>query len=172
MKPTVSKAKIPIREILLKECHESPYMGHRGINKTYAQMRKLFYWKSMHREVRRFVGTCATCMRAKASRRAEMLPCKGKDCPAGPLHSVAIDFITGLPPVTHKSFPGRKITTAAVLVDRFTKKVFIEPMPEDVTAEETAETLNEKVFQEHGWPLELISDRDTKICVKILAEAF
>ena len=172
MKPTVSKAKIPIREILLKECHESPYMGHRGINKTYAQMRKLFYWKSMHREVRRFVGTCATCMRAKASRRAEMLPCKGKDCPAGPLHSVAIDFITGLPPVTHKSFPGRKITTAAVLVDRFTKKVFIEPMPEDVTAEETAETLNEKVFQEHGWPLELISDRDTKFVSKFWQKLF
>ena len=131
--PKVSRAKLPVREILLRECHDSPYMGHRGVNKTYAQMRKLFYWKSMHRDVRRYVSTCATCMRAKASTRGEMLPCKGKECPAGPMHSIAIDFIAGMPPVEIKMFPGRKITTAAVLVDRFTKKVFIEPMPEDST---------------------------------------
>jgi hypothetical protein len=170
--PKVSRAKLPVREILLRECHDSPYMGHRGVNKTYAQMRKLFYWKSMHRDVRRYVSTCATCMRAKASTRGEMLPCKGKECPAGPMHSIAIDFIAGMPPVEIKMFPGRKITTAAVLVDRFTKKVFIEPMPEDSTAEEVAQTLHGNVFLEHGWPLELISDRDTKFTSKFWKKLF
>ena len=161
-----NKTKIPFREALLRECHNSPYMGHRGVNKTYAQMRKLFYWKSLHRDVRRFVGTCSTCMRAKASTRGEVLPIRGKECPAGPMYSVTMDFIAGLPPVKHKNFPGREITSAVVLVDRFSKKVFIEPTPVDITSEETAALLQEKIFMEHGWPLELITDRDSKFTAK------
>ena len=58
------------------------------------------------------------------------------------------------------------------MVCRFTKKTFIEAMPDDVTAEECASIVYEKVFREHGWPLELISDRDTKFTSAFWKELF
>ena len=154
--------KIPLREALLRECHDSKYMGHRGIAKTYASMRKVFYWKNLHKDVGKYIRSCATCMRAKASNRAEMGSLKPQECPAGPMHSLTLDFIAGMPATNMVEFPGRKITQALVMVDRFCKKTFIEPMPGDVTAKEVAKIVYEKVFREHGWPLELISDRDVK----------
>ena len=56
----------PMRHVLVAECHDSPYMGHRGIAGTYLHMRNLFYWKNMHKMVQRYVSSCTTCARAKA----------------------------------------------------------------------------------------------------------
>ena len=107
--------KITLREALIYECHDSPYMAHRGINKTYLQMRKLFYWPKLHKDVARYVGSCAECNRAKSSTRGEMLRLHPNECPVGPFHSISMDFITGLPKVGD-------ISQILVVVDRFTKK--------------------------------------------------
>jgi hypothetical protein len=164
--------KIPLREALLMECHDSVYMGHRGVNKTYAQVSQIFYWRRLRKDVAKYVSSCKTCMKAKASTRGEMGVLKAKECPKGPMNSVTIDFITGMPATTTLDFPGRKITQAAVLVDRFCKKVFIFPLPETATAEEVSHAVYKNVFREHGWPLELISDRDTKFTSKFWQELF
>jgi hypothetical protein len=164
--------KIPLREALLMECHDSVYMGHRGVNKTYAQVSQIFYWRRLRKDVAKYVSSCKTCMKAKASTRGEMGVLKAKECPKGPMNSVTIDFITGMPATTTLDFPGRKITQAAVLVDRFCKKVFIFPLPETATAEEVSHAVYKKVFREHGWPLELISDRDTKFTSRFWQELF
>jgi hypothetical protein len=165
-------AKVPLREALLAECHDSVYMGHRGANKTYAQMKKLFYWKKLRKDVGKFVRSCKTCLRAKPSTRGEMGVLKANECPTGPMNSVTVDFMTGLPATVSLMYPGRKITQAVVLVDRFTKKVFGEPLPDDATAEDVARCLYRVVFREHGWPLQIISDQDTKFTGKFWKELF
>jgi transposase InsO family protein len=111
-------------------------------------------------------------MKAKASSRGEMGVLKAKECPKGPMNSVTIDFITGMPETTSLAYPGRKITQAAVLVDRFTKKCFMIPLPDTATAQEIAKAVYDSVFIEHGWPLELISDRDAKFTSKFWQELF
>ena len=166
------KGKIPLREALLMECHDSVYMGHRGVNKTYAQVSQIFYWQRLRKDVAKFVTSCKTCMKAKASSRGEMGVLKAKECPKGPMNSVTIDFITGMPETTSLAYPGRKITQAAVLVDRFTKKCFMIPLPDTATAQEIAKAVYDSVFIEHGWPLELISDRDAKFTSKFWQELF
>ena len=55
------ESKIPLREAVIFECHDSPYMGHRGIAKTYAEVRKLFYWRGMHKFVEKYVSSCKVC---------------------------------------------------------------------------------------------------------------
>ena len=164
--------KVPLREALLRECHDSVYIGHRGIVKTYAHMRKLFYWKSLLKDIGKFIRSCATCMRAKASNRGEMGALRPQECPAGPMQSVTMDFIAGMPAAVLPEWPGRAITQALVMVCRFTKKGFILPMPGNATTQEVAKVVYEKVFREHGWPLELISDRDVKFTSAFWKELF
>ena len=161
----VGKNKVPLREVLVKECHDSPYMGHRGINKTYLQVRSLFYWKNMHKYVSRYVTSCVTCARAKASTRGEMGALKPNECPSRPFRSITMDFFSGMPVVTGMG-------QVLVVVDRFTKKIWGVPLKLTATALDVARALYDSVFGEHGWPAEIISDRDSKFLSGIWTEMY
>ena len=158
------RTRVPLREALLRECHDSPYMGHRGTNKTYLAMRKLFYWPKMARSIDKYVRSCKACNRAKAStkRRICIHP---NECPKGPFHSITMDFIVQLPEINGKS-------QVLVVVDRFTKKLFTIPMKGTATAIDVAHKLYKHVFMERGLPLQIISDRDTKFVSKIWKNLF
>jgi len=155
VKDSSGKQTISLREALVRECHDSPYMGHRGINKTYLQVRRLFYWKKLPGYVSKYVSSCLTCQRAKASTRGAMGALHPNEVPAGPMHSITMDFIQGLPLVGG-------MTQVLVVVDRFSKFVWVLPMAATAKALDVASDLYRKVFQPHSWPLEIISDRDTK----------
>ena len=158
------RARVPLREALIRECHDSPYMGHRGTNKTFLAMRKLFYWKKMSKMIDKYVRSCKACNRAKSStkRRICIHP---NECPKGPFHSVTMDFIVDLPEVEGKS-------QVLVVVDRFSKKLFTIPMKGTATAIEVANKLFKHIFRERGLPLQIISDRDTKFVSKIWKNLF
>ena len=117
--------KIPLREALVRECHDTPYGGHRGVNKTEAAMRAVFYWPNMQRTIGKYVRSCITCNRNKTM-RTNKIGLHPNEVPRGPMHSVTLDFVTKLP----KAGPGGAYTVVAVLVDRFSKKVFGIPMTE------------------------------------------
>ena len=158
------QGKIPLREALVRECHDSPYMGHRGINKTYLAIRKLFYWPKLIKFVSKYVLSCKACARAKASTRTR-ISIKPNECPKMPFHSITMDFVTELPEVDGN-------TQILVVVDRFTKKLFTIPLHNTATALEVADLLYINIFREHGLPLQIISDRDTKFTSKIWKELF
>ena len=158
------QGKIPLREALVRECHDSPYMGHRGINKTYLAMKKLFYWPKLIKFVSKYVLSCKACARAKASTRTR-ISIKPNECPKMPFHSITMDFVTDLPEIDGK-------TQILVVVDRFTKKLFTIPLHNTATALEVADLLYINIFREHGLPLQIISDRDTKFTSKIWKELF
>ena len=153
------QTRVPLREALIRECHDSPYMGHRGTNKTYLAMRKLFYWPKMARVIGKYVRSCKPCNRAKASVK-ERICIHPNECPKGPFHSLTMDFIVQLPEINGKS-------QVLVVVDRFTKKLFTIPMKGTATAIDVANKLYKHVFRERGLPLQIISDRDTKFVSKI-----
>jgi hypothetical protein len=44
-----------MRDNLLKEKHNGGLDGHFGHDKTFAQLRNLYYWSSMREEVKKFV---------------------------------------------------------------------------------------------------------------------
>ena len=113
---------LPLREAVIIECHDSPYMGHRGINKTSLQVSKLFYWNRLHDMVSKYVSSCKVCARAKASSRGDTTLLAPNEAPLGPMHSISIDFMAGLPDV-------RGISKVLVIVDRFSKKYSLSLLP-------------------------------------------
>ena len=159
------KSKLPLREILIMECHDSPYMGHRGIVKTTLQVSKLFYWKGLPSMVAKYVASCRVCARAKASSRGDVTSLAPNEAPLGPMHSISIDFMAGLPEV-------RGVSKVLVIVDRFSKKVFTIPTSDSISTSELLVKLHDTIFREHGYPLEIISDRDTLFTSKIWVNLF
>lgn len=68
-------------------------------------------------------------------------------------HSVATDFITGLPPSNGK-------TTILVVVDRLSKLAHFAALGATFTAPQVAETFIREVVKLHGMPAQIVSDRD------------
>jgi hypothetical protein len=45
-----------IKELILKEAHETPYSIHPGSTKMYMDLKELFWWNNMKREIAKFVS--------------------------------------------------------------------------------------------------------------------
>jgi hypothetical protein len=55
-----------IRELILKEAHETAYSIHPGSEKMYQDLKKKFWWYGMKREIAKHVAMCDSCRRIKA----------------------------------------------------------------------------------------------------------
>jgi hypothetical protein len=54
-----------IRELVLKEAHETAYSIHPGSEKMYQDLKKKFWWYGMKREIAEHVAMCDSCRRIK-----------------------------------------------------------------------------------------------------------
>ncbi|WVZ81101.1 hypothetical protein U9M48_028517 [Paspalum notatum var. saurae] len=55
-----------IRDLILKEAHETAYSIHPGSEKMYQDLKQKFWWYVMKREVAEYVVLCDICQRVKA----------------------------------------------------------------------------------------------------------
>ena len=55
-----------LREIILKEAHNSQFSIHPGSTKMYQDLKKRLWWSQMKREIAEFVARCDVCQRVKA----------------------------------------------------------------------------------------------------------
>ncbi|SCZ94576.1 BZ3500_MvSof-1268-A1-R1_Chr12-3g03972 [Microbotryum saponariae] len=79
--------------------------------------------------------------------------------PSGPWEQVAIDFMTGLPPV---ELEGMMVAQIMVVTDTWGKMVHLIPLPADADSELVAEKYYATIFRLHGMPSAIVSDRDPK----------
>jgi hypothetical protein len=56
-----------LRKKILDEAHLSKFSMHPGSNKMYHDLRSLYWWTRMKREIAKYVSECDTCKRVKAS---------------------------------------------------------------------------------------------------------
>ncbi|KAG8478748.1 hypothetical protein CXB51_028645 [Gossypium anomalum] len=55
-----------LRQSILREAHGSPYAMHPGGNKLYRDLRELYWWPGLKREVTYYVSKCLMCQQVKA----------------------------------------------------------------------------------------------------------
>jgi hypothetical protein len=55
-----------IRELILKEAHETAYSQHPGSEKMYQDLKKRFWWYGTKRKIAEYVAVCDSCQRIKA----------------------------------------------------------------------------------------------------------
>jgi hypothetical protein len=55
-----------VRELILKEAHETSYSIHPGSEKMYQDLKKRLWWYGMKREIAKYVARCDSCQRIKA----------------------------------------------------------------------------------------------------------
>ena len=144
------------REAVLAAHHDSADAGHFGMDRTYDLISRQYIWAGMTNDIREYIGRCAHCQRNKASHQRPYGLLNPLDIPDSRWETVTMDFITDLPATSggHDAI--------LVFVDKLTKYVHLAPTTKSCTAQDAAQLFLEHVYQFHGLPRNLISDRDSR----------
>jgi hypothetical protein len=70
----VPKSK-DLKKKILDEAHLSKFSMHPGSTKMYHDLKPLYWWTRMKREIAQYVSECDTCQRIKASHLNQLVPC-------------------------------------------------------------------------------------------------
>jgi hypothetical protein len=86
-----------IKEIILKEEHQTPYSIHPGSTKMYMDLKGMFWWNNMKREIAKYVSECHTCQKVKAKHQSPARKLQPLPIPMWKWEEIGMDFFTGLP---------------------------------------------------------------------------
>ena len=145
-----------IRLKLISDFHDSPYVGHVGINKTTRLISRYYWWLNMVKDIATYVRECHSCQTIKARQEKPSGLLNPLELPMAPWECINLDFITQLP-VTRRGHDA-----IMVVVDKLTKMVHIISTTTTCIAVTVAELYRDHVFKLHGIPEEIISDRDLR----------
>ncbi|GBG77141.1 hypothetical protein CBR_g23467 [Chara braunii] len=143
-----------IRSLILGECHDTE--GHFGWQKTLANQMHAYTWPGMKNDCIEYVHSCKVCQWNKTTTHAPLGLLKPLPIPDQPGDSVSIDFMD----VSVKSRYGK--SQVMVIVDRFSKYAVFVPLPSEARTELVIRNFFDHWVSEHGVPLSIVSDRETR----------
>ncbi|GJU31373.1 putative reverse transcriptase domain-containing protein [Tanacetum coccineum] len=136
-----------VRTKIIDEAHKTRYSVHPGADKIYYDLRDMYWWPGMKKEIAIYVSKCLTC--AKSSSLLQQ-----PEIPEWKWEKIAMDFITKF----LRSSSGHDAIW--VIVDRLTKSAHFLAIREDYSMEKLARLYIDEIVARHGVPTSIISDRD------------
>ncbi|GJZ72405.1 putative reverse transcriptase domain-containing protein [Tanacetum coccineum] len=143
-----------MRTVVIDEAHKSKYSVHPGADKMYYDLRDMYWWPGMKRDIATYVRKCLTCSKVKAEHQRPSGLLQQPKIPEWKWDKITMDFITKLP----RSKSGHD--TIWVIVDRLTKSAHFLALREDYSTEKLAKIYVNEIVARHGVPVLIISDRD------------
>ncbi|MGH2637868.1 MAG: RNase H-like domain-containing protein, partial [Rhabdochlamydiaceae bacterium] len=153
-----------LRTKIMKEFHDVPVSGHRGIEKTLRKLGKMFWWPGIRQEVQQYIGSCIACQSNKSSNKATAGLLHPLPIPSHAWESISMDFVGPLP-VTNDGHDN-----ILVVVDRLTKMVHLTACRITITAPQVASIIWREIIRHHGIPTSIITDRDPRFTSKFWQE--
>jgi hypothetical protein len=154
-----------LRSLLLAHYHDDAISAHLGEDKTFSRLSLRYYWPHMRHDVTHYVKTCTSCQKRKSPPHMGVDSVGVPDRPSYPFERISIDVLGPLPA------SGRNNRYCLCVMDLFTRFPFIFALPNQRTAT-VATTLIEKVFLEHGFPGQVLSDRGSNFVSHLMEEVF
>ncbi|GJX29960.1 putative reverse transcriptase domain-containing protein [Tanacetum coccineum] len=139
----------------MNEAHTTKYFVHLGEDKMYYDLRDLYWWPRMKKDIAMYVSKCLTCSKVKAEHQKPSGLLQQPEIPEWKWENITMDFITKLPRTSsgHDSI--------WVIVDRLTKSAHFLAVREDYKTEKLARLYINEIVARHGVPVSIISDRDS-----------
>lgn len=145
-----------MRHELLTNHHDSFQAGHFGWKRTEDLITRQFWWPAIRTDIMNHCKNCLECQKHKSSNKRPFGLLNPLEIPDTRWHTVTMDFIMGLPCSTYGN------NAILVFVDKLTKYVHLVPTNKHCPAEECSRLFLTNIWQFHGHPKVLISDRDPR----------
>ena len=132
--------------------HFHQILGHAGSKKILPALKDQFYWKGMDAQVKQICQTCPSCQLTKKGALAKAT-ISTWTVDERPWQTVHVDIT-----MLYRGLPADSISSALVLVDRFTRYCVLIPCKHALTAPEVISLLEQHFFCHYGIPERIISD--------------
>ncbi|GJZ39022.1 putative reverse transcriptase domain-containing protein [Tanacetum coccineum] len=86
-----------VRMIILNEAHKSKYFVHPGADKMYHDLRDMYWWPGMKRDIAIYVSKCLTCAKVKTKHQRPSGLLQQPKIPEWKWDKITMDLITMLP---------------------------------------------------------------------------
>ncbi|GJR46278.1 putative reverse transcriptase domain-containing protein [Tanacetum coccineum] len=138
----------------MDEAHTSRYSIHPGADKMYHDLRDLYWWPGIKRDIAEYVSKCLTCSKIKVEHQKPSVLLQQPEIPEWKWEKITMDLVIKFP----RSSGG--YDAIWVNVDRLTKSAHFLPIHEDYKTEKLARIYINEIIARHGVPMSIISDRD------------
>ena len=82
-----------LRDEVLRECHHSKLTIHPGGNKMYQDMKRIFYWEGMKRDIGEFISKCMNCQLVKAEQKKPSGLLQPLEIPTWKWEQISMDYL-------------------------------------------------------------------------------
>ncbi|GJU05127.1 putative reverse transcriptase domain-containing protein [Tanacetum coccineum] len=137
-----------------------------NFSKMYHDLRDMYWWPGMKRDIALYISKCLTCLKVKAEYQRPSGLLQQPETPEWKWDNITMDFIMKLP----RSKSGHD--TIWVVVDRLTKSAYFLATREDYCMEKLARLYIDEIVARHGVPVLIISDRDGRWYVHLPLDEF
>lgn len=147
------KLVVPVesRHDIIKRCHDHPSAAHLGTFKTLKRITQSYYWPSLHKDVRKYLKNCQTCLAHKSTNESPPGLMKNPKQVQRPFQMISTDILGPLP----RSYQGFKFIL--VVTDVFTKYTCLFPMRNSL-AKTVVTLIENNVFMKYGIPQTIVMD--------------
>ena len=138
--------------------HEPMTVGHPGISKTLQLLQQYYWWPNQKHDVTEYIKGCTTCQMTKVNHHPAhppLFPISPAEN-ARPFETIAMDFITKLPP------SGGYDTILTITNTDCSKASIFIPCNETIDSEGVTTLYLKHVLPHYGIPKKIISDRDPR----------
>ncbi|MCI10571.1 retrotransposon protein, partial [Trifolium medium] len=145
-----------LKKMILEEGNQSGLSIHPGVTKIYQDLKKLFWWPGMKKQISEFLYACLVCQKSNIEHQKPSGLLQPLFMPEWKWDSISMDFVGGLPRTTK----GNEVIW--VIVDRLTKSDHFITIKTGMLVPKLDEIYVEQIVRLHGIPSSIISDRDPR----------
>ncbi|GJZ48996.1 putative reverse transcriptase domain-containing protein [Tanacetum coccineum] len=86
-----------VRTLIMDKAHKSMYSVHPIVDKMYYDLKDMYWWSGMKKDIALYVSKCMTCLKIKAKHQRSSDLLQQPEIPEWKWERIAIDFVTKLP---------------------------------------------------------------------------
>lgn len=83
--------------MILSKAHRAPYAAHPGVKKMHTNLRHLYHWARMHRDIAEFAAQCLEYQRVKIKHQHPTRLFYPHEILKWKLDTISMDFMVGFP---------------------------------------------------------------------------
>ncbi|GKC36005.1 putative reverse transcriptase domain-containing protein [Tanacetum coccineum] len=138
-----------LRSLIMNEAHATKYFIHPGTYKMYYDLRDIYWWPGMKKDITLYVSKCLTYSKVKEEHQKPSGLLQQPKIPEWKWENITMDFIMKLP----RTSSGHD--TIGVIVDRLIKSAHFLAIREDYKTERLARLYINEIIARHGTQLDL-----------------
>ncbi|GJT42235.1 putative reverse transcriptase domain-containing protein [Tanacetum coccineum] len=138
-----------LRDLVMHESHKSKYSVHPGSDKTYQDLKLLYWWPTMKADIATYVSKCLTYAKVKAEHQKSSRLLQQPEIPIWKWERITMDFVSGLPRTLSSYHASIKATPYEALYGRKCRSpvCWSEVGDSQLTGRELIHDTTEKIFQ-------------------------